>query len=97
MNHRILIDTDPGQDDAIAILTALASPEIEVLGICSVAGNVPLALTTRNVPSRSANSPGVRTCRSTPVRRRRFAVRSSPPRMSTARPVSTVPTCRRRG
>jgi purine nucleosidase len=48
MTHRIIIDTDPGQDDAIAILAALASPEIEVLGICSVAGNVPLALTTRN-------------------------------------------------
>ena len=48
MNHRIIIDTDPGQDDAIAILTALASPEIEVLGICTVAGNVPLPLTTRN-------------------------------------------------
>ena len=47
-NHRIIIDTDPGQDDAIAILAALASPEIEVLGICTVAGNVPLALTTRN-------------------------------------------------
>jgi purine nucleosidase len=46
--HRIIIDTDPGQDDAIAMLLAFASPEIEVLGICSVAGNVPLALTTRN-------------------------------------------------
>ena len=48
MAHRIIIDTDPGQDDAIAILTAFASPEIEVLGLCSVAGNVPLALTTIN-------------------------------------------------
>jgi purine nucleosidase len=48
MTHRIIIDTDPGQDDAIAMLLAFASPEIEVLGICSVAGNVPLALTTRN-------------------------------------------------
>ncbi len=48
MTHRIIIDTDPGQDDAIAILTALGSPEIEVLGICTVAGNVPLPLTTRN-------------------------------------------------
>ena len=48
MSHRIIIDTDPGQDDAIAILLALASPEIEVLGITSVAGNVPLALTTKN-------------------------------------------------
>lgn len=47
--HRIIIDTDPGQDDAVAILLALASPEeIEVLGITAVAGNVPLALTELN-------------------------------------------------
>jgi len=44
----IIIDTDPGQDDAIAILLALASPEFEVLGITAVAGNVPLALTEKN-------------------------------------------------
>ena len=44
----IIIDTDPGQDDAIAILLALASPELEVLGITTVAGNVPLPLTSRN-------------------------------------------------
>ena len=49
MAERIIIDTDPGQDDAVAILLALASPdEIEVLGITAVAGNVPLALTARN-------------------------------------------------
>ncbi len=47
--RRIIIDTDPGQDDAVAILLALASPEeIEVLGIVAVAGNVPLPLTARN-------------------------------------------------
>lgn len=47
--HRIIIDTDPGQDDAVAILLALASPdEIEVLGITAVAGNVPLSLTESN-------------------------------------------------
>ncbi len=47
--RQIIIDTDPGQDDAVAILLALASPdELEVLGITSVAGNVPLDLTTRN-------------------------------------------------
>ncbi|MEH6647410.1 nucleoside hydrolase [Sulfitobacter sp.] len=47
--RKIIIDTDPGQDDAVAILLALASPEeIEVLGITCVAGNVPLALTTKN-------------------------------------------------
>ncbi len=44
----IIIDTDPGQDDAIAILLALASEEFEVLGITVVAGNVPLALTEQN-------------------------------------------------
>tara|TARA_R110002124_G_scaffold11597_15_gene55239 strand:- start:1973 stop:2911 length:939 start_codon:yes stop_codon:yes gene_type:complete len=49
MTRRIIIDTDPGQDDAIAILLALASPdEIEVLGITAVAGNVPLELTAKN-------------------------------------------------
>ena len=48
MTRKIIIDTDPGQDDAVAILLALASPELEVLGITCVAGNVPLALTTKN-------------------------------------------------
>jgi purine nucleosidase len=47
--RKIIIDTDPGQDDAVAILLAFASPEdIEVLGITAVAGNVPLALTEKN-------------------------------------------------
>ncbi|WP_050527710.1 nucleoside hydrolase [Pseudorhodobacter aquimaris] len=47
--RKIIIDTDPGQDDAVAILLALASPaELEVLGITAVAGNVPLALTAKN-------------------------------------------------
>lgn len=48
MPRKIIIDTDPGQDDAVAILLALASPELEVLGITAVAGNVPLPLTERN-------------------------------------------------
>jgi purine nucleosidase len=48
MARKIIIDTDPGQDDAVAILLALASPEIEVLGIIAVAGNVPLHLTATN-------------------------------------------------
>ena len=46
---KIIIDTDPGQDDAVAILLALASPRLEVLGITAVAGNVPLPLTQKNV------------------------------------------------
>jgi len=44
----LIIDTDPGQDDAVAILLALASQEINLLGITTVAGNVPLALTQVN-------------------------------------------------
>lgn len=48
MTRKIIIDTDPGQDDAVAILLALASPELEVLGITCVAGNVPLPLTAKN-------------------------------------------------
>jgi purine nucleosidase len=48
MTRKIIIDTDPGQDDALAILLAFASPELEILGITAVAGNVPLALTELN-------------------------------------------------
>lgn len=48
MPQKIIIDTDPGQDDALAILLALGSPELEVVGITAVAGNVPLQLTQTN-------------------------------------------------
>ena len=61
--RKIIIDTDPGQDDAVAILLALASPEdLEVLGICAVAGNVPLPLTERNtrIVCELAGKPDVR-------------------------------------
>lgn len=43
-----IIDTDPGIDDAVAILAALASPEFDLLGITTVAGNIGIATTTRN-------------------------------------------------
>ena len=47
--RRIIIDTDPGLDDAVAILLALAAADaLEVLGIVAVAGNLPLARTERN-------------------------------------------------
>ncbi|MDR3495463.1 MAG: nucleoside hydrolase [Ancalomicrobiaceae bacterium] len=47
--RKIIIDTDPGQDDSVAILIALGSPhELEVVAIVSVAGNVPLWRTTEN-------------------------------------------------
>jgi purine nucleosidase len=46
--RHILIDTDPGLDDAVAILLALASPELAVDGIVAVAGNLPLGVTEAN-------------------------------------------------
>jgi purine nucleosidase len=49
MPRKIIIDTDPRQDDAVALLLTLASPEdVEVLGVVTVAGNVPLPHTTAN-------------------------------------------------
>jgi purine nucleosidase len=45
----IVIDTDPGHDDAFAILLAIAAPtELDVRGVTTVAGNVPVAKTTHN-------------------------------------------------
>ena len=48
IKKKIIIDTDPGQDDAVALLLALASEELEILGVTCVAGNVPLSLTSEN-------------------------------------------------
>ena len=48
MSTPILIDCDPGHDDAIALLLALASPEVELLGVTTVAGNQTLGKTTTN-------------------------------------------------
>jgi purine nucleosidase len=49
MPRKVIIDCDPGQDDAVALFLAMASPEeLEILGVTTVAGNVPLALTQRN-------------------------------------------------
>jgi pyrimidine-specific ribonucleoside hydrolase len=44
----ILLDCDPGHDDAIALLLALASPEVELIGVTTVAGNQTLEKTTAN-------------------------------------------------
>ena len=48
MSTKILLDCDPGHDDAIALLLALASPELELLGVTTVAGNQTLDKTTAN-------------------------------------------------
>ncbi len=47
--RKLILDCDPGQDDAVALLLAMSSPdELDILGITTVAGNVPLELTQRN-------------------------------------------------
>jgi pyrimidine-specific ribonucleoside hydrolase len=44
----LILDCDPGHDDALAMLVALARPELELLAVTTVAGNADLAATTRN-------------------------------------------------
>jgi len=47
--RQVIIDCDPGQDDAVALFLAMASPDaVDILGITTVAGNVPLGPTERN-------------------------------------------------
>ena len=45
---KVIIDTDPGTDDALALMMALGSPDLDVLGLTTVGGNARLADTTRN-------------------------------------------------
>lgn len=46
--HRIILDTDPGIDDALALFLALASPDAQLEAVTTVSGNVHVDLTTRN-------------------------------------------------
>src|SRR5215475_7868503 len=46
--QRVIIDTDPGVDDAFALLLAMRSPELKIEAITPVSGNVPLELTLPN-------------------------------------------------
>ena len=48
MPRKVILDVDTGTDDAVAIITALLAPELEVIGICSVNGNREVKLTTDN-------------------------------------------------
>src|SRR5260370_32360511 len=45
---RVIIDTDPGVDDALSLLLAMQTPELKIRGSTAVAGNVPLVLTLPN-------------------------------------------------
>ena len=49
MPNRVIIDTDPGIDDALALLLALQSPELEIVAVTTVSGNVPVNTATRNI------------------------------------------------
>src|SRR5579864_3507238 len=46
--HRIILDTDPGIDDALALYLALAAPEVQLEAVTTVSGNVHVDITTRN-------------------------------------------------
>lgn len=48
MKHKIILDTDPGIDDAVMISTALNEPNLDVALITTVAGNVTVDKTTKN-------------------------------------------------
>jgi purine nucleosidase len=47
--HKVVLDMDPGIDDALALILALESPEVQVLGITTVAGNALVEMTSANV------------------------------------------------
>jgi inosine-uridine nucleoside N-ribohydrolase len=93
---RIVVDTDPGQDDAVALLLALAEREaLDVLGITTVAGNVPLPLTTSNALRivELARRDDVAVM---PARASRCCASSRRPSSSAAPTASKAPDCRRR-
>src|SRR3954468_20483088 len=109
MSTPILLDCDPGHDDAIAMLLALGSPELELRGIATVAGNQTLEKTTANAirvlelagsELPVAAAAGARGGGGGPSGGRRArpvrgpGSRTWPPR-STVRPASTARTCRR--
>jgi len=77
MSVPVLIDTDPGIDDALALLMALGSPEVAVEAISTVAGNVPVDLATTNlfrILEVAAPSPRPRVARGAPGPLRRALV-----------------------
>src|SRR6185295_10691027 len=86
MSTPVLLDCDPGHDDAIAMLLALGSDELELRGVTTVAGNQTLEKTTANA-IRVLELAG----------RGEISVAAGAwPRRFTARPDWTAPTCRRR-
>ena len=68
--RKFLIDTDTASDDAVAIMMALAAPDVSVLALTTVAGNVGLEQATRNALCHRRDLPA-RTFPSSPAPRRR--------------------------
>jgi hypothetical protein len=92
---KIILDCDPGHDDAIALLLAHGNPEIELLAITTVMGNSTLENVTRNalvVATIGASA----TSRSRRAARARWSGSCRPRTPSTAAPASTGRCCPRR-
>jgi len=79
MPRKIIIDTDPGIDDAMAIIYALASPELDVIGLTTVFGNAYVEHCTANAFHILEAAP---TYLSRTVRVGRWQCRSEAPRLS---------------
>ena len=91
----VILDCDPGHDDAIALLLALASPEIELVGVTTDARQPDAREDDgQRAPRARARRPRP-TCRSPPARTGRSCASSTSPPTSTARAASTAPSCRR--
>ena len=91
----IILDCDPGHDDAIAILLALASPELELVGVTTVSGNQTARQDDRERP-RVLELAGRGDIPVYAGADRRSSADVTSPRTCTESPVSTGPTCRRR-
>ena len=48
MVRKVLMDADPGNDDALALMMLAAQPDIDLVALATVAGNVPADVTARN-------------------------------------------------
>lgn len=92
MPAKIILDCDPGHDDAIALLLAHGNPDIELLAVTTVVGNQTLEKVTRNAlaVARVANITGYR---SPPAARALWCAASRRHRRSTVSPAWTVPCC----
>lgn len=86
----VILDVDPGHDDAVALMLACGHPDLDLLAVTTVAGNVTIEKTTRNA-LRVLSSSGARTYPSALAHRNPWNGRSTRPRTYTARAGWTDP------